>query len=58
MAELSANHRLLQGQGRLDAHGRPGQGHVPAVAIVGGSVPMATGMALAFKMQKSVARGR
>ena len=44
--------RLLQGQGRLHAHGRPAKGMVPAVAIVGGGIPIATGMGLAFKMRE------
>ena len=37
--------RLLQGQGRLDAHRRPANGNLGANAIVGGSTGIATGAA-------------
>ena len=50
---LWRRHRLLPGQGGLDARGRHEKGMVPGIAIVGGGIPLAAGMALALKMQKS-----
>jgi pyruvate dehydrogenase E1 component alpha subunit len=41
-----------KGKGGSMHMGDPAQGMVPAVAIVGGGVPIATGCALAFKMRK------
>ena len=41
-----------KGKGGSMHMGNMNKGMVPAIAIVGGGIPVATGMALAFKMQK------
>ena len=48
---LRRQERLLRGQGRLDAYGQYGKGMVPGIAIVGGGIPLAAGMALSFKLE-------
>ena len=40
-----------QGKGGSMHMGNPAKGMIPAIAIVGGGIPLASGMALAFKMQ-------
>ena len=45
--------RLLQGKGGSMHVGNMAKGMIPGIAIVGGGIPVAAGMALAFKMQKS-----
>lgn len=53
MAELFAKTTgCCRGKGGSLHLGDLGKGMVPAIAIVGGGVPIATGMALAFKMKK------
>ena len=53
MAELFARTTgCCHGKGGSMHLGDLGKGMVPAVAIVGGGIPIATGMALAFKMRK------
>jgi len=53
MAELFARTTgCCKGKGGSLHLGDPAVGMIPAVAIVGGGIPIATGMALAFKMKK------
>ena len=42
-----------KGKGGSMHVGNMGKGMVPGIAIVGGGIPLAAGMALAFKMQKT-----
>src|SRR3954469_8021834 len=42
-----------KGRGGSMHMGNMAKGMVPGIAIVGGGIPLATGMALAFKMQKT-----
>jgi TPP-dependent pyruvate/acetoin dehydrogenase alpha subunit len=42
-----------KGKGGSMHVGNMSKGMIPAIAIVGGGIPLATGMALAFKMQKT-----
>ena len=47
---LRQSHRLLQGQRRLDAHRRRESRQLGATGIVAGNIPVATGAALACKL--------
>src|SRR6516165_2098146 len=42
-----------KGKGGSMHMGNPGKGMIPGIAIVAGGIPVATGMALAFKMRKT-----
>jgi len=54
MAELFARSTgCCGGKGGSMHVGDPDVGMIPAIAIVGGGIPVATGMALAFKFQKN-----
>jgi pyruvate dehydrogenase E1 component alpha subunit len=54
MAELFARSTgCCRGRGGSMHVGDPDVGMIPAIAIVGGGIPVATGIALAFKFQKS-----
>jgi TPP-dependent pyruvate/acetoin dehydrogenase alpha subunit len=54
LSELyGASSGCCKGKGGSMHVGNYRKGMIPAIAIVGGSIPLAAGMALAFKMQKS-----
>jgi TPP-dependent pyruvate/acetoin dehydrogenase alpha subunit len=50
---FGASTGCCKGKGGSMHVGNMAQGMVPGIAIVGGGIPLAAGMALAFKMQKS-----
>jgi TPP-dependent pyruvate/acetoin dehydrogenase alpha subunit len=50
---FGASTGCCKGKGGSMHMGNMTKGMIPAIAIVGGGIPLATGMALAFRMQKS-----
>ncbi|MCG2659604.1 MAG: thiamine pyrophosphate-dependent dehydrogenase E1 component subunit alpha [Kiritimatiellae bacterium] len=50
---FGASDGCCRGKGGSMHVGNPSKGMIPAIAIVGGGIPVAAGMALAFKMQRT-----